>query len=181
MHFFEKIVALTTSILNCVTLSPVHNEVEDQNPLLKPVLYIEDARPFHEHDRSRFKNKIKETASSSSLDITAPVINVGNGPDFYAPGAPDKEPFLCEYPAMVGWESCSTETDRKCWLRRKSDGKQFDINSDYENEMPIGIVRPYEVYLEDSWFAADGINFTSAKLFNNTYPGPWIQGCWGDR
>jgi hypothetical protein len=25
---------------------------------------------------------------------------------------------------------------------------------------------------------ADGEDFRPAKTFNNTYPGPWIQGCW---
>lgn len=91
---------------------------------------------------------------------------------------------------MVGWEPCSTPYDRSCWLRRTLDGKQLDINTNYEEERPIGITREYEIVLEDSWFAADGLNFTAAKLFrqtfptpddDNRYPGPWIQACWGDR
>ncbi len=82
---------------------------------------------------------------------------------------------------MQGWEDCSHELDRKCWIRNKSDGRQFDINTDYENIWPIGVERYYEIDLADSWYAADGLNFTLAKLFNHRYPGPWIEACWGDR
>lgn len=116
----------------------------------------------------------------------APTLNTGGGPIFQPPGVPDDSLFRCEYPAMVGWETCSTPLNRKCWLREKSTGKQFDINTNYEDEMPIGITRHYNIMLEDNWFAADGLNFTSAKLFkmdggpDNHYPGPWIQACWGD-
>lgn len=28
--------------------------------------------------------------------------------------------------------------------------------------------------------APDGVNNTEGKVFNATYPGPWIQACWGD-
>jgi len=117
----------------------------------------------------------------------APTVYTGGGPIFQPPGVPKASPFECKYPAMVGWESCSTHYDRKCWLREKSTGKQFDINTNYEDEMPIGITRYYNLTLEDGWFAADGLNFSSAKLFkeegapDNQYPGPWIEACWGDR
>jgi hypothetical protein len=110
-----------------------------------------------------------------------------DGPVFHPPGIPYDSSFKCEYPAMEGWESCSTPYDRKCWLRQTSTGKQFDINTNYEEEMPIGITRYYNLILEDSWFSADGLNFTAAKLFReegapeNQYPGPWIEACWGDR
>ena len=117
---------------------------------------------------------------------TALTLHPGHGPVFQPPGDPDDSSFQCKYPAMVGWEPCSTPWDRKCWLREKSTGKQFDINTNYEDEIPIGITRYYNITLEDSWFAADGLNFTAAKLFkaegapDNQYPGPWIEACWGD-
>lgn len=81
---------------------------------------------------------------------------------------------------MGGWEPCSTPTDRKCWLKRTSDGKQFDIFTNYEEEMPIGVTRYYELELEAGSYDADGMDFPFAKLFNDQYPGPWIQACWGD-
>ena len=46
--------------------------------------------------------------------------------------------------------------------------------------MPLGITRNYTLELTDGWWDADGLNFTAAKLFNNKYPGPWLQACWGD-
>lgn len=112
--------------------------------------------------------------------VASPVSTAAEaGPTFRVPGI--GESFECKYPSMVGWESCSTPEDRGCWLRRKSDGKRFDIETNYEDEMPIGIVRPYTLTLKNGWWAADGINFTEAQLFNHQYPGPWIQACWGDR
>ena len=110
----------------------------------------------------------------------ASLLNAGQGPIFQPPGVPDDDRFECKYPAIVGWETCSTPTDRKCWLRRKSDGKQYDINTNYEDDMPIGITRRYTLNLTDSTWDADGMEFLAAKLFSNTYPGPWIQACWGD-
>ncbi len=88
---------------------------------------------------------------------------------------------------MIDWEPCSTPFNRKCWLRHKYTGKEYNIDTNYEDEMPTGITRNYNITLEDSWFAADGLNFTAAKLFrtqgatDNQYPGPWIEACWGDR
>ena len=102
------------------------------------------------------------------------------GPTFDAPGSDGDYPFQCEYPDMVGWESCSTPASRECWLKRTSDSKQYNISTDYENERPLGITRNYTLELNDGSWDADGLNFTAAKLFNNTYPGPWIQACWGD-
>lgn len=105
--------------------------------------------------------------------------NTGGYPRFRPPGAPND--FQCEYPDMVGWEDCSHDLDRKCWLRNVKEGKQFDINTDYERFSPRGIDRHYTIDLADGWYSDNGLNFTEAKLFNRTYPGPWIQGCWGDR
>lgn len=87
---------------------------------------------------------------------------------------------------MKGWEDCSHDLDRKCWIRRVSDGLQFDINTDYENITSHGVKlrgvdRYYNLDLADGSYDADGLNFPYAKLFNKTYPGPWIEACWGDR
>jgi len=103
-----------------------------------------------------------------------------DGPRFSPPGGDPNDDFICKYPKMVGYRPCNTAADRKCWLRRDSDGHQFDIWTDYENETPIGVERKYELVLEDDNYDADGLNFPWAKLFNKQYPGPWIQACWGD-
>ena len=126
---------------------------------------------------------LQDVDNQSSLRVPSQVgahLNAKKGPIFYAPGASKDDPFQCQYPTMVGWEFCSTPTDRKCWLRRTSDLKQYDINTNYEDDMPVGIPRNYTLELNDGWWDADGLNFTAAKLFNHTYPGPWIQACWGD-
>jgi FtsP/CotA-like multicopper oxidase with cupredoxin domain len=87
---------------------------------------------------------------------------------------------------MLGWEMCSEPWDRGCWLRNPTTGKQYDVFTNYEDEIPIGTTRYYNLTLEDSSWDADGINFPAAKLFRNNsaknpqYPGPWIQACWGD-
>ncbi len=75
---------------------------------------------------------------------------------------------------MIGWESCSILINRECWLRRISDGKQYDIHTNYEDDMFLGITRNYTLELADGWWDIDGLNFTAAKLFNHTYLGPWI-------
>ncbi|KAF3020071.1 hypothetical protein E8E14_000861 [Neopestalotiopsis sp. 37M] len=88
--------------------------------------------------------------------------NTEGYPRFSPPGAPDDFQY------------------RKCWLRNVEEGKQFDINTDYEMFSPRGIDRHYTIDLADGWYSDNGLNFTEAKLFNRTYPGPWIQACWGD-
>ena len=108
----------------------------------------------------------------------APQLSINKGPIFHPPGTNDN--FLCNYTKMVGWEKCSTPTDRKCWLRRTVDGKQYDINTDYENDAPTGMTRRYSLELGKGSYDADGMNFSDAKLFDGQYPGPWIEACWGD-
>ena len=106
------------------------------------------------------------------------------GPIFKPPsGKPHGEgsDFLCEYSQMLGYENCSTPEDRTCWLINRGTGHRFDISTDYEIEMPIGIHRTYELDVtDDTSINADGVNFDMAKLFNRVCPGPWLQACWGD-
>lgn len=151
MTLIERLWAVVTSFASIVLFSPVSEWNHNQTPL-QPFL------PFSPKD------------------------HVADYPVFRPPGGDQSnKKFKCEYPLMEGWEDCSHELDRKCWIRRKSDGKQLDINTDYENVWPIGIERYYELDLANSSYAADGLNFPDAKLFNNRYPGPWIEACWGDR
>lgn len=106
------------------------------------------------------------------------------GPIFKPPGGsltgPDSN-FTCDYSNMVGWTNCSTSEDRKCWLRNDETQEEFNITTDYETLVPIGIERYYELNVTDGLSVnADGLGFDAAKLFDGQYPGPWIQACWGD-
>jgi hypothetical protein len=107
------------------------------------------------------------------------------GPIFKPPGGRLRGPgseFQCDYSAMVGWSQCSSDLNRACWLRNDRTGVEYNISTNYEdtNWTPIGVHRTYTMDITDDWVNADGLNFTEAKLFNGSYPGPWIQGCWGD-
>lgn len=94
-------------------------------------------------------------------------------------GRPEDDKFKCDYTQMKGWRPCSSPSNRECWLRHP-DGREYNILTNYEIDAPIGIQRNYTLTINDGWINADGRNFTEAKKFNDTYPGPWIQACWGD-
>lgn len=100
-------------------------------------------------------------------------------PIFKPPGGHPGSDFTCDYRNMPGWLSCSTTENRGCWLRHPN-GRKYDILTDYENDAPIGIKRNYTLIVNDGSINADGMEFRDAKLFNDMYPGPWIQACWGD-
>ena len=101
-------------------------------------------------------------------------------PIFKPPGGKPEDNFTCEYPSMIGFWNCSTPENRGCWLT--DNHTTYDINTNYEDvkQTPMGVERNYEFDVTDGWINADGMNFTEAKLFDGTYPGPWIQACWGD-
>ena len=170
MHFFDRVWAGVVYVFSVVTFNPVHDGVVNQVPMSVPSRL---ASPPHSPSPSL-------SYAPSSVSV-APHVGETDFPIFHPPGGEDDLNFTCKYPAMVGWEDCSSSRDRKCWLRRKSDGKQFDVNTNYENEWPIGVTRHYEIDIADGSWAADGLHFDEAKLFNKKYPGPWIQACWGDR
>ena len=118
-----------------------------------------------------------------ALDTTTPndVSIQANGPTFFPPGGDPTHNFTCDYSRMGRhWTECSIPENRECWLRNNLTGEEYNIHTDYEKIRPLGIDRYYTLYVNDSWVGADGLNFTDAKLFNNTYPGPWIEACWGD-
>ncbi|OJJ42798.1 hypothetical protein ASPZODRAFT_76170 [Penicilliopsis zonata CBS 506.65] len=135
------------------------------------------------------------TFSSTSRDVTSIEYPLGNeasvpvasvnaakpGPIFRAPEVPkgDFEDFKCDYSQMVGWEPCSSEADRSCWLINRATGERFDINTEYEDNTPIGVTRKYEIEVSEQSITPDGVPRTS-QVVNGQYPGPIIQGCWGD-
>ncbi|KAK7417078.1 hypothetical protein QQX98_004839 [Neonectria punicea] len=105
----------------------------------------------------------------------------GDRPVFRPPaGNPSDHEFVCDYSAMgKDWTFCSTPENRECWLRNR-DGREFNIHTNYENFAPVGVTRSYTLNVTESEFNADGQPFDEAKLFNETYPGPWLEACWGD-
>jgi len=119
-----------------------------------------------------------ENESSSSLAADGGL----KGPVFRPPGGQKDgigSDFVCDYSRMPGWRACSEPHDRRCWLTNDC-GDRFDINTEYELMAPKGTVRRYSLTVHEGWINADGVNFTLAKLFDNSYPGPWLQACWGD-
>jgi hypothetical protein len=84
--------------------------------------------------------------------------------------------FQCEYP--TGWTSCNTPENRSCWVKDPS-GNIFDINTDYETQIPQGKERTYELELTEEGISPDGTP-KLAKLINGKYPGELIEACWGD-
>ena len=107
------------------------------------------------------------------------------GPIFKPPGGRLEGPgseFNCSYPLMTGYEPCSTPENRTCWLRNNQTGHAYTINTNYEdtNETPFGIHRTYYLNVTNGTINADGLNFAEGKMFNASYPGPWLQACWGD-
>ncbi|KAL3426474.1 multicopper oxidase [Phlyctema vagabunda] len=166
MALFGRLWAVVTYYISIVSVSPASQWSTGQAPLQVLPHYGTVNRPP--------VNANHEPAVEADEQVP-------DYPTFPPPGGKKDTKFRCEYPEMAEWEDCSHELDRKCWLRRKSDGKQFDINTDYENFWPKGIIRKYNINLAETTFAADGLDFTFAKLFNKKYPGPWIEACWGDR
>lgn len=147
----ERFWAGVIAAANWLTLSPFPNEKAQQIPIGVETDYTTDI---------------------TKLDESAPI--------FYPPSGRRGSEFQCNYSKMgKEWRFCSISENRECWLRHP-DGREFNIHTDYEKYAPVGIDRYYTLVVNDGWVAGDGLNFTAAKLFNNTYPGPWIEACWGD-
>lgn len=128
---------------------------------------------------------IDQDGSQQPLSISnvhvRPSANLGSstaasGPVFLPPGWRldlDNRPFQCDYSNMTGWRDCSQQ-NRSCWLEH-TDGRRIDIQTNYEDFLPNGTVRPYEFDITDEVWDADGYIFPNAKLVNKQYPGPYLQ------
>ncbi|PWY93085.1 hypothetical protein BO94DRAFT_564237 [Aspergillus sclerotioniger CBS 115572] len=71
------------------------------------------------------------------------------------------------------------------WLQSKNESqdKSITIDTDYEEYIPQGIDRHYSVDVgmdEADPKTPDGRDYRQGKYFNNSYPGPYIEACWGD-
>ncbi|KAK4682451.1 hypothetical protein QC764_0019290 [Podospora pseudoanserina] len=150
---------LVARLLGVTTLSTYEGLDRSQSPL-----QLTDS---HSH----VETSLVSTAAKDPLHFRPPGHRQDKGDGF---------DFKCDYRKMVGWEKCSTPEDRSCWLVNKKTGERFDINTDYENYYPTGTTREYFITVDKSNITADGYTFYGATVFNETYPGPWIQACWGD-
>ena len=63
------------------------------------------------------------------------------GPIFRPPSAPSWSDITCDYTAMKGYQFCSTDGDRSCWIRGQAGNISYTINTDYEKLVPKGITR----------------------------------------
>ena len=169
MHLTDHLWKSFTYVVSFLSASPVKAPVSQQQT---PLFDEELANPL------RF-------ASPDPVPSYEPKV-LQDGPIFAPPGGRLKGPgsdFMCDYSNMKGYTACSTSEDRSCWLRPIDPDSRdpiFDIYQDYETKTPVGVERYYELDLADATVNADGLNFTEAKIFNGTYPGPLIQACWGD-
>ncbi|KAI9686327.1 MAG: hypothetical protein M1822_003672 [Bathelium mastoideum] len=94
---------------------------------------------------------------------------------------PANSSITCQYPA--GWTYCGSANNRECWLQntgKVSGPKTYNISTDYENSWPTGVLREYWLDTSELAIAPDGYLKTTGLVFNNTYPGPILEACWGD-
>jgi len=91
--------------------------------------------------------------------------------------------FTCQYPNATGWKFCNSPSDRGCWItdpNKKETIYQYNITTDYENFAPTGIIREYFLNVTLGPVSPDGYIKEVGILFNNTFPGPVLEACWGD-
>ncbi|KAH7631021.1 multicopper oxidase-domain-containing protein [Sordaria sp. MPI-SDFR-AT-0083] len=106
-----------------------------------------------------------------------PVVGTPKSPQEGGPGGG----LNCHYPDMQDWEPCYGPENRTCWLKHKHDAdKRIDIMTDYENEweIPKGKVRKFYLEVSEQPISPDGATMEHGKVFNRTYPGPWLEACW---
>ncbi|EAW17296.1 multicopper oxidase [Aspergillus fischeri NRRL 181] len=102
-------------------------------------------------------------------------------PIFEPPGTGKDNSIKCNYTGLPGWWHPDSPDLRGVWLRNNKTGREYNITTDYETSWPQGVRRDYHIVVNNDTTANwDGIPFPGAKMFNGTFPGPWIQACWGD-
>ena len=85
------------------------------------------------------------TTDTGAIQLPIPHKNpsIKASPIFRPPSGPEDPSydFKCDYTAMgKGWNDCSTPGNRGCWLRGPG-GKEFNISTDYETQVPKGTLR----------------------------------------
>lgn len=125
-----------------------------------------------------------QDATQNPLLSDPPLSEQEDYPIFVPPNAPDDDPdFKCRYPELTGYIPCHSPQDQSCWLRPinpRSPLIGYNIHTNYENVYPKGITRQYTLDVTSMTLYPDGCKNDQCKVFNRTYPGPWIRACWGD-
>ncbi|KAF4780802.1 Laccase-2 [Colletotrichum scovillei] len=94
-------------------------------------------------------------------------------PEFAAQGRLATQLLVEESSGLSFAGSCNTANNRECW----SEG--FNITTDYEKHVPDGVEREFYLEVDNHEIAPDGY-LVQRMLFNGTYPGPTLEGNWGD-
>lgn len=180
MHLGSRVWTSITYAFKLVTLSQLENPNAEDQALGLSLSEDWDQAPL-----------LKAVHTPPEV-IDAAIEPLGRGPSFYPLGGATSGPnanFTCEYPTLAAdWYNCSTPTNRSCWLANDRLGLQYNISTNYENTSkdpsypatPPGIQRNYSLWLNDDHVNADGLWLNESKIFNGSYPGPWLQACWGD-
>ena len=154
MHFFDNLCKAFVHALGLTSLTKWGKEYGTQHPL-----QVED----------------------EALDP----IPLPKGPRFKLPSSN----IVCDYSAMKGytWVGGSQTGPVGSWLEPPLGSKlpRYDIHTDYESIWPNGTIREYWLDLINGTLTkkeinADGVAMKDSKIFNSSYPGPWLQACWGD-
>lgn len=184
MKLVRRLWMTLTHILNTLTGSPFEEAGSglEQHPILPETL---------QHAFSTPASAFAPMSVHTRLPVNIGDGNDKPGPIFAPPGrnlGDDGSGFKCDYSAMTGWKECSDSSNRGCWLQNPNSGASFHVNTDYEANVPIGITREYSINVGPQSINLDGMEFPAGKVFRDsskppgegTYPGPWIQACWGD-
>ncbi|KAL4918819.1 multicopper oxidase [Aspergillus aurantiobrunneus] len=105
-------------------------------------------------------------------------IHTDNGPipPFVPPGVDPDNRIKCHYDMGEQWVHPDSPNERKVWLRNTVTKDEYNISTNYETTWPKGQLRKHEIVVNNDTKANwDGVDFHGAKMFNNTFPGPWIQ------
>lgn len=183
MKLVQRFWATITVVVNWLTLSPI-DAPDGQYPITSQFDTIHNVHGTHDLIPYDIDPALEYEISSD-----------GGGPVFRPPtgrrkGLPGGD-LKCRYPSLGReWIPCSSASDRACWLKNIRTGKQFNITTDYEKIRPPGVIRDYRLVLSNKTINADGLTFPYGKVFSHdfpegrefdgTFPGPWIQACWGD-
>lgn len=188
-------------VFNVLTFSVPDGREASQAPLSKPdfdVVYgdnLFDSTPhpidkvgadgFNEDDDDDEHDAIRSYVMSDGTPVVGTPKN----------GQEGGSGLECKYPNMTEWESCYGPKSRDCWLRKKDGSKVINITTDYENpeEVPVGITRKvrgadhipsvafadvdgcqYYLDISEMPISPDGTTMEHGKVFNRSYPGPWI-------
>ncbi|KAK7186616.1 Laccase-2-like protein 4 [Paraphaeosphaeria sporulosa] len=115
----------------------------------------------------------RSLVSIAALYCTVVLVRANPVETSFVPRAATKG-FTCSY---SGYSNCNSDRDRSCWV--KNHGKTYNIDTDYEDDFPVGITRTFDLEISEKVVSPDGFPKV-AQVVNGQFPGPLIEACWGD-